>query len=99
LRHIQYRRTASLRAMATLAIFRPRRIARWKNLLRHSGMLRTVTKPARMPARLHPHAHLHPLGREITVERFASHGAAVAVPGTSQSPYPQTQFAESPGGN
>jgi hypothetical protein len=29
--------------MATLAIFRPRRIARWKYLLRHSGMLRAVT--------------------------------------------------------
>jgi len=29
--------------MATLAIFRPRRIARWKYLLRHSGLLRTVT--------------------------------------------------------
>jgi hypothetical protein len=29
--------------MATLAIFRPRRIARWKYLLRHSGRLRTVT--------------------------------------------------------
>ena len=29
--------------MATLAIFRPRRIARWKYLLRHSGSLRTVT--------------------------------------------------------
>ena len=28
LRHIQYRRTASLRAIATLAIFRPRRMAR-----------------------------------------------------------------------
>jgi len=28
LRHIQYKRTASLRAMATLAIFRPRRIVR-----------------------------------------------------------------------
>jgi len=27
--------TASLRAIATLAIFRPRRIARWKNRLRH----------------------------------------------------------------
>jgi len=27
-RHIQYRCTASLRAMATLAVFRPRRIAR-----------------------------------------------------------------------
>jgi hypothetical protein len=26
-----------------LAIFRPRRMARWKNLLRHSGWLRTVT--------------------------------------------------------
>src|SRR6266851_8004304 len=34
---------ASLRAMATLAIFRPRRIIRWKYLLRHSGMLRAVT--------------------------------------------------------
>src|SRR5205809_7538479 len=43
LRHIQYRRTASLRAMATLAIFRPRRSAKWKNLLRHSWSLRTVT--------------------------------------------------------
>ena len=29
--------------MATLAIFGPRRIARWKYLLRHSGSLRTVT--------------------------------------------------------
>jgi hypothetical protein len=29
--------------MATLAIFRPRRIARWKNWLRHLGSLRTVT--------------------------------------------------------
>src|ERR1022692_4871241 len=29
--------------MATLAIFRPRRIARWKYWLRHSGRLRTVT--------------------------------------------------------
>ena len=36
-------RIASLRAIATLAIFRPRRIARWKYLLRHSGMLRAVT--------------------------------------------------------
>src|SRR5664280_3601118 len=25
-------------------------------------------KPARMPARLHPHAHLYSLGRQITVE-------------------------------
>jgi len=32
-----------LRAMATSAIFRPRRIARWKYLLRHSGRLRAVT--------------------------------------------------------
>jgi hypothetical protein len=39
----QYRRTASLRAMATLAIFRPRRIIRCRYLLRHSGRLRTVT--------------------------------------------------------
>ncbi len=38
-RNIQYRCTASLRAIATLAIFRPRRMARWKNLLRHSGWL------------------------------------------------------------
>ena len=37
------RRLFSLRAIATLAIFRPRRIARWKDLLRHSGSLRTVT--------------------------------------------------------
>jgi hypothetical protein len=29
--------------MATLAIFRPRRIVRWQYLLRHSGRLRTVT--------------------------------------------------------
>ena len=29
--------------MATLAVFLPRRITRWKYLLRHSGMLRTVT--------------------------------------------------------
>jgi len=29
--------------MATFAIFRPRRMARWKNVLRHSGWLRTVT--------------------------------------------------------
>src|SRR6202795_436901 len=29
--------------MATLAIFRPRRIVRWTYLLRHSGRLRTVT--------------------------------------------------------
>src|SRR5258705_13932066 len=29
--------------MATLAIFRPRRIVRWTYLLRHSGSLRTVT--------------------------------------------------------
>ena len=36
-------RTASLDAMANLAIFGPRRIARWKYLLRHSGSLRTVT--------------------------------------------------------
>jgi hypothetical protein len=42
-RHLQYRLIANLRAMAILAIFRPRRIARWKYLLRHSGMLRTVT--------------------------------------------------------
>jgi hypothetical protein len=40
---IQYKRTASLRAIATLAIFRPRRIIRWRYLLRHSGRLRTVT--------------------------------------------------------
>jgi len=33
---------ASRRAIATLAIFRPRRIIRWKYLLRHSGRLRTV---------------------------------------------------------
>jgi len=32
-------RTASFRAMATLAIFRPRRIVRWTYLLRHSGRL------------------------------------------------------------
>jgi hypothetical protein len=43
LRHIQYRRTANRRAIATLAIFRPRRIVRWKYLLRHSGTLRTAT--------------------------------------------------------
>jgi hypothetical protein len=43
LHHIQYRPTASLRAIATLAIFRPRRIAKWKNLRRHSGLLRAVT--------------------------------------------------------
>jgi hypothetical protein len=43
LHHIQYMRTASLRAMATLAIFRPRRNTRWKYLLRHSWSLRTVT--------------------------------------------------------
>src|SRR6202049_3057864 len=43
LRHIQYKRMANRRAMATLAIFRPRRIIRWKYLLRHSGRLRTVT--------------------------------------------------------
>ena len=36
-------RTASLDAMANLAIFGPRRIAMWKYLLRHSGSLRTVT--------------------------------------------------------
>jgi hypothetical protein len=36
-RHIQYRCTANFRAIATLAILRPRRMARWKNLLRHSG--------------------------------------------------------------
>src|SRR5258708_25696226 len=30
-------------AIATLAIFRPRRIIKWKYLLRHSGRLRTVT--------------------------------------------------------
>jgi hypothetical protein len=35
--------TASFRAMATLAIFRPRRIVRGQYLLRHSGRLRTVT--------------------------------------------------------
>ena len=36
-RRLQYRCTASFRAIATLAIFRPRRMARWKNLLRHSA--------------------------------------------------------------
>jgi hypothetical protein len=40
LRHIQYKRIAKRRAIATLAIFRPRRISKWKYLLRHSGMLR-----------------------------------------------------------
>src|SRR6516162_733272 len=34
---------ASLRAIATFAILRPRRIIRWTYLLRHSGMLRAVT--------------------------------------------------------
>jgi hypothetical protein len=34
---------ASFRAIATFAIFRPRRMARWKNWLRHCGGLRTVT--------------------------------------------------------
>jgi hypothetical protein len=34
---------ASLRAIATFAILRPRRIIRWVYLLRHSGMLRVVT--------------------------------------------------------
>jgi len=43
LRHIHYMRTASRRAMATLAIFRPRHIARWNYLIRHSWSLRTVT--------------------------------------------------------
>ena len=42
-RHIQYRCTASFRAIATFAILRPRRMARWKNLLRDSAWLRTVT--------------------------------------------------------
>jgi hypothetical protein len=31
------------RAIATLAVFRPRRIIRWRHLLRYSGTLRTVT--------------------------------------------------------
>ena len=39
LRHIQCRPTASLLAIATLAIFRPRRIAKWRNLRSHSGLL------------------------------------------------------------
>jgi|SRR5215472_8657559 len=43
MRHIQYKRTASRRAMATFAIFRPRRITRRKNWLRHLGLLRSVT--------------------------------------------------------
>jgi hypothetical protein len=43
LRIIQYIRTASLRAIATLAIFRPRRIITWWYRLRHPGSLRTVT--------------------------------------------------------
>src|SRR5229473_122001 len=32
-----------LHTMATLAIFRPRRIIKWKYWLRHSGRLRAVT--------------------------------------------------------
>ncbi len=31
--HILYRRKANLRAIATLAIFRPRRIIRWQHLI------------------------------------------------------------------
>jgi hypothetical protein len=42
-RIIQYRRTASWRAIAALAVFRPRRIIRWRHLLRYSGTLHTVT--------------------------------------------------------
>jgi|HubBroStandDraft_6_1064221.scaffolds.fasta_scaffold1938279_1 hypothetical protein len=46
LRIIQYKRTASFRAMATLAIFRPRLIVRWTCWLRHSGRLRVFTGAA-----------------------------------------------------
>jgi hypothetical protein len=42
-RIIQYKRTASFLAMATLAIFRPRLIVRGRYWLRHFGKLRTVT--------------------------------------------------------
>src|ERR1051325_9403819 len=41
--------------MATLAIFRPRRMARWKNLLRHSGWLRTELLHLAVIAALAPH--------------------------------------------
>src|ERR1700732_2792269 len=50
-RIIQYGRTASRRAIATLAVLRPRRITRWRYWLGHSGMLRTVTCAASTVAR------------------------------------------------
>jgi hypothetical protein len=40
IQYVQYMRTASLLAMATLAIFLPRLIVKWTYWLRHSGTLR-----------------------------------------------------------
>ena len=41
-RHIQYKRTPSLRPMATLAMLWCRRIAKWRYRRRQSGWLRTA---------------------------------------------------------
>ena len=46
LAHHPVQTNCQLRAIATLAVFRPRRIIRWRYLLRHSGTLRTVTGTA-----------------------------------------------------